>query len=91
MFSHKQQVNAIYVTLMHKVTHIPKFVHFVMLMQDCNTVTAYPDLLLKFQWQQSKSRAKGGVPQYGTWHVASVAWELLLMSLSELSQRMLVQ
>ena len=58
MFSHKQQVNAIYVTLMHKVIRIPKFVHFVMLMQDCNTVTASPDLLLKFQWQQSEYEPK---------------------------------
>jgi hypothetical protein len=62
MFSHKLQVNAIYMTLMNKVIHIPKSVHFVMLMQDCNTVTASPDLLLKFQWQQFEYRAKGGVP-----------------------------
>lgn len=88
MFSHKQQVNAMYVTLMHKVI---QFVHFVMLMQDCNIVTASPDLLLKFQWQQSEYGAKGSVPQSGTWHDASVVWELLLMSHSELSQRMLVQ
>ena len=34
MFSHKQQVNAVYVMLMHKVIHIPKSAHFVMLMQE---------------------------------------------------------
>jgi len=64
MFSHKQQVNAIYVTLMHKVIRIPKFVHFVMLMQDCNTVTASPDVT-EISVATIRIRAKGGVPQSG--------------------------